>query len=172
MQKATTANPHNKQDCGKQEYSNIPLILIEATFPEHFVEGTIDTQPKSETAIVFCAIHEYINKGHTNSHTLIRLLVERMKSHPDHMKRLAETIGYGNVKYDRNSWRNGFEGTPERFLEACLRHCAAMMYGQKMDGEKLEGYPFGNNHKGAISFNLMMAANETLLKEGIDPVWR
>lgn len=138
-----------KYDAGKVDYSLIPFEIIE----DSLAEGN------DQLKVVMSWVHDVINDEVTvcsdsflkTLQTCIFLLG---------LDSMAIALMYGEVKYSRNNWKDGFEGDYKRFLKAFLRHSIAYCNGKEYDGEAIEHFPKGNLHKGACCFCMLLAYNE------------
>ncbi len=140
--------PKNDQDnYSKVSYSLVPWEILSEQF-KAFCDEDIELLAKE--------VHTWLNG---DSNFVVQDLFDLGLSHID-IKWLACSLGYGTVKYYRDSWMKGFGKNPNRILEACLRHCVAYLRGEEFDGEVIEGYPEGLPHLGGVLFNLMVATEE------------
>lgn len=142
----------------KIDYSLIPLGLI-----EEYIEQTLCGSDAPRGPIrtgkefqFFEIIHDILNnKAPAGAcHVLLLNLIESYG-----LKPLAVALGVGVAKYERGNWVK-FDSDPDRFLRAAMRHLMAIITGHTYDGEEgIEGYPKGNDHYGAVCFNVMVADN-------------
>lgn len=141
-------------------YKKVDLSLIPKKVLEINLNGDGCSFEPDSNVWFFLRIHLELDKAQNASvmvdSTTCRKLLEGA-FYKFSCKELAVSLGYGERKYGRNNWREGFGGNPNRFLKACLRHYYWLLMGELYDGEALEGYPLGNSHEGAILFSLMVA---------------
>lgn len=111
-------------------------------------------------------LHAYLNKPIPflfDARGNLELLRDRYGYEP-----LAEALGYGEVKYGRNNYKEGFGGDPNRFMRAYLRHFIKYKRGKTHDGEARLGFPLGNTHLGAMMFCLLLIEQELNIKTDIN----
>ena len=144
-----TLAPKNDQDLyTKPDLSLVPWLILSKKY-------IIDRE--SVMSLQF-EIHQWMNG---KSELTIKDLLEIGLKAID-VKHLAVALGYGCVKYKRDSWKIGFGGDYDRMIKACMRHCHAYLCGEEFDGEAVDGYPNGLSHLGGILFNLMTAEREAV----------
>ena len=69
------------------------------------------------------------------------------KLHPSFLTGMARVIGFGDAKYDPDTWRT--RRPKEEVLGSALRHLLAMMNGEASD------YESGQSHACHVAVNLM-----------------
>lgn len=145
----------NDQDLyDKVDYSLVPLELLEGSLNACVPGGKVAVSIEWN---IFGMIHKTLNKTATFKGGVNAIFGKSIVMYG--IKPLATALGIGVVKYERDNWKK-FDSDPDRFLRAALRHLMAIMSGDDHDHEEgIEGYPKGNDHRGAVCFALMVADN-------------
>jgi len=130
----------------KCDYSLVPWLFLSRNY-------LVDREP---VIALQNELHRWLNND--SEYTVKHLL--NMGLLAIDAKHLAVALGYGCVKYKRDSWKIGFGGDCDRMIKACMRHCHSYLCGDEFDGEAIEGYDKGLPHLGGILFSLMTAERE------------
>jgi len=73
----------------------------------------------------------------------------------------------GIIKYDRESWRDGFHTSV--MMDACMRHISKFYYkGEDFDTETLETHGIKKSHLGAAIFCLINMYNTSMTRRELD----
>lgn len=153
-----TGKKNDQNNYEKVDYSLIPIDIIEGYLNHEVHSVGVDVLKgiaTNEDYQLFVVIHSLLNNPGSINDQIPIVFKSALSRYG--VKYLAASLGMGLQKYqERNNWMK-FDSDPDRFLRATLRHLIAIILGDTYDGEEVEGYSKGNDHRGAVCFSLMVA---------------
>ena len=141
------ATKHDENVYEKVDWSLVPWDILSIRYRSTCSTDLVNIQR---------ILHDFLNNPEKVTKPVLKgLLNHALDCIP--LEHLSVVMGYGELKYGRDNWKKGFTDY-RRPLKAAMRHShTVMVTGEAYDDQVIGPYTEGNDHLGAILFNIMVA---------------